>query len=166
MILKVEDWLESSYYSQIRQEKSARAKSYQNPSSLRSNSPKRTDQWGEGFSKKMLGFFFFFCHGQEMEEGVRGQARNILKGQGRRQCEDSCWGAVKDMFQRMWKWTLKQSQLFPSAHNERQQEPHEKQTNRWYVKHLPSFLQVVLSMLPILDSQEHKKGGRRSRKPS
>ena len=41
-------------------------------------------------------FFFFFCHGQEMEEGVRGQARNILKGQGRRQCEDACWGDGKE----------------------------------------------------------------------
>lgn len=111
-------------------------------------------------------YFFFFCHGQEMEEGVSGQARNILKGQEEDSVKIPAGEQGRKMFQRTWKWTLKQSQLFPSAHNERQQEPHEKQTNRWYVKHLLSFLQVVLSMLPILDSQEHKKCGRRSRKPS
>ena len=119
MILKVEDWLESYYYSQVRQEKSARAKSYQNPSSLRSNSPKRTDQWGEGFSKKMLFFFFFFFFfflpWTRDGRGWSGQARNILKGQGRRQCEDSCWGAGKEDVPKNMKMDLETKSTFPQC---------------------------------------------------
>ena len=113
MILKVEDWLESSYYSQIRQEKSARAKSYQNPSSLRSNSPKRTDQWGEGFSKKIV--VFFFLPWTRDGGGCKWPGKEYTKGSGRRQCEDSCWGAGKEDVPKNVKMDLETKSTFPQC---------------------------------------------------
>lgn len=62
--------------------------------------------------------------GQEMEEDACDCAGDTSKSQGRGQCEDPCRGAGKDDVPNTKMDFEKESQLFDSAHDEGQQEPH------------------------------------------